>query len=108
MKKKQARKPTAHTAQSPVRVAYLIGKVDRALRKAISGAVQPFGLTLQQYTALSMLDFHERLSNAELAERSLMTPQSANEMVKSMEAKKLIGRRPNPDHGRIIHRRAEA
>jgi DNA-binding MarR family transcriptional regulator len=98
-----ARRPTS--VDSSVRVAYLIGRVDRALRRAISDAVAPMNLTLQQYTALSVMSVHERLSNAELAERSFMTPQSANEMVKAMEAKKLIARRPDPNHGRIIQLR---
>jgi DNA-binding MarR family transcriptional regulator len=93
---------------SEVRIAYLIGRLDRALRRKLPAALASFGLTLPQYTALSVLKVHERLSNAELAERSFMTPQSANEMVQAMVAKALIGRDPDPEHRRIIRLRLTA
>ncbi|MCM5704405.1 MarR family winged helix-turn-helix transcriptional regulator [Larsenimonas salina] len=86
----------------PTRVAYLIGRLDRALRRHISEAVQPLGVTMQQYTALSVLARRSPLSNAKLAEKSLVSPQAANEMVKSMESKGLVERRPDPNHGRLI------
>ncbi|WP_106476898.1 MarR family winged helix-turn-helix transcriptional regulator [Phytohalomonas tamaricis] len=93
---------------APIRVAYLIGRLDRALRRHIGEAVSPFGLTMQQYTALSVLASREQLSNAQLAERSFMTPQATSEMVKAMEGKGLIAREPDPYHGRIIHIRVTA
>ncbi|QEM82234.1 MarR family winged helix-turn-helix transcriptional regulator [Halomonas binhaiensis] len=89
-------------ASEPVRVAYLIGRLDRTLRRHISEAVYPLGLTMQQYTALSVLARRSPLSNAQLAEKSLVSPQAANEMVKAMEAKALVTRTPDPHHGRIV------
>lgn len=90
------------TETPPVRVAYLIGRLDRALRKHIGDAVRPLGLTMQQYTALSVLAKRSPLSNAQLADKSLVSPQAANEMVKVMEQKGLVEREPDPNHGRII------
>jgi DNA-binding MarR family transcriptional regulator len=42
------------------------------------------------------------MSNAKLAERSLISPQSANEMVNLMERKGLIARRVEAAQGRVI------
>ena len=99
---------TASKSGSVVRIAYLIGRVDSALRRAIWEAVSPMNLTLQQFTALSVLRGHDHLSNAELAERTFMTPQSANEVTQALVRKALIMRRPHPSHGRIIHLRLTA
>jgi DNA-binding MarR family transcriptional regulator len=99
---------TASNRRSVVRIAYLIGRVDSALRRAIWEAVSPLNLTLQQFTALSVLSGHDHLSNAELAERTFMTPQSANEVTKVLVRKALIMRRAHPSHGRIIQLRLTA
>ncbi|TDX27625.1 MarR family transcriptional regulator [Modicisalibacter xianhensis] len=96
--------PEGHTFnddETP-RVAYLVGRLDRALRRHIGDAVRPLGLTMQQYTALSVLAKRSPLSNAQLADKSLVSPQAANEMVKLMEQKGLVERCPDPNHGRII------
>jgi DNA-binding MarR family transcriptional regulator len=90
------------SATAQVRVAYLIGRLDRALWHRIAEAVAPFGLTVRQYTALSVLNALGPLSNAHLAKRSFMTPQAANEMVKAMEALKLVIRRAALGQGRIL------
>jgi len=42
------------------------------------------------------------LSNAQLARRSYVTPQSMIEMLGTLESKGLIERSPAPDHGRIL------
>lgn len=98
----ESRHDDADDAPEAVRVAYLIGRLDRALRRHISEAVQPLGVTMQQYTALSVLARRSPQSNSQLAEKSLVSPQAANEMVKAMETKGLVERRPDPHHGRII------
>ena len=89
-------------AAAPGPTAYLIGRLDRALRRHLAEAVRPFGLTVPQYTALAVLRSRGELSNARLAERSFMTPQAANEMVKLMESRQWLSRQPDPTHGRIV------
>lgn len=86
----------------PPRIAYLVGWLDRLLRRRIADAVAPFGLTTPQFTALGALHANKRLSNARLAELSFVTPQATGEMVKTLEKKGLIYREQNPAHGRII------
>jgi DNA-binding MarR family transcriptional regulator len=84
------------------RVSYVIARLDRALRRQIADMVAPHGLTATQYTALSVLRAGKGLSNAQLARRSYVTPQSMIEMLGTLEAKGLIQRSPSPDHGRIL------
>ncbi len=86
----------------PLGVAYMVGRLERALRQQFRKALEPMGLTLGQYTALSVFCSSGRLSNAKLAERTMVSPQAANELIKGMEASGWIVRQPDPNHGRII------
>lgn len=86
----------------PTGLAYMLGRLDHVLNKRLRECCAPAGLTVPQYTALSVFRAQGSLSNAQLATRTMMAPQSANEMVKVMEAKGWIERSPDPAHGRII------
>ena len=86
----------------PSGICYLIGRLDHALTRRMRDVLAPLGLTVSQYTALSFLESQSQLSNAQLAERSLISPQSANEMIKLMEGKGWVEREPDPNHGRIV------
>jgi DNA-binding MarR family transcriptional regulator len=86
----------------PLGVAYMVGRLDRALRHQFRRVLDPLGLTLGQYTALSVFYSSGRLSNAKLAERTMVSPQAANELIKGMEKNGWIVRQPDPNHGRII------
>ena len=50
---------------------YLVGRMDRVVRRAIDDVVKAHGLSVNQYTTLSVLDHRSGLSNAQLARRSL-------------------------------------
>lgn len=86
----------------PSGICYLIGRLDHAVNRRIRDALTPLGLSVAQYTALSFLESQSQISNAQLAERSLISPQSANEMIKLMEKKGWVERAPDPTHGRIV------
>lgn len=86
----------------PLGLAYLIGRLDHVLNRRLREVLPPLGLTVPQYTALSVFRSVGSMSNAQLAERTMVSPQSANDMVKTMEARGWIERRPDPSHGRII------
>jgi len=92
----------AAAANKPSGLAYIVGRLDHVLNKRLREGLAPLGMTVPHYTALSVFRVMGTLSNAQLAERTMMSPQSANEMVKAMEAKGWIERAPDPDHGRII------
>jgi len=84
------------------RVSYVVARLDRALRREIDAQVRPHGLTATQYTALSVLASRSGLSNAQLARRSYVTPQSMSQLIGALEREKLIERSPDPDHRRIL------
>ncbi len=83
-------------------VAYMVGRLDRALTRHFRRLLEPMGITIGQYTALSVFCSSGRLSNAKLAERTMVSPQAANELIKGMEKNGWILRKPDPNHGRII------
>jgi DNA-binding MarR family transcriptional regulator len=84
------------------RLSYVIGRLDRVLRRRLIAALEPTGLTLPAYTTLSVLRTRDGLSNAQLARRSLVTPQSMSEVLARLEQKGLIRRDPDPDHARVL------
>ena len=66
------------------------------LRRRLAEMLAPFELTVPQYTALSVLRGGRTLTNAQLARRSLVRPQSMNEVVVALERRGLIRRAPDP------------
>jgi len=89
-------------ARIPQRLTYAIGALDRLLRRHMTDALAPLGITLAQYTALSVLEARGASSNAQLAERSFITPQSANEVMSVMARRGFVTREADPSHGRVI------
>jgi DNA-binding MarR family transcriptional regulator len=98
----EKKSPSPSAPAKPMGLAYLVGRLDHVLNQRLRESLAPIGLTVPQYTALSVFRAHGSLSNAQLATRTMISPQSANEMVKQMEGKGWIERRPDPAHGRII------
>jgi DNA-binding MarR family transcriptional regulator len=83
----------------------VIGRVDQGVRREMRARLAPFGLSVPEYTALSILAAVPGLSNAQLARRSLITPPAMLEVLASLERRGLVQRHRDPEHGRI--RRAE-
>ena len=87
---------------------YLIGRIDRVVRRHIEEVVSEHGLSVNQYTTMSVLERRSGLSNAQLARRALVSPQSMNEVLLGLERRGLVRRRAHPDHGRILQARLSA
>ncbi|MGA7270917.1 MAG: MarR family transcriptional regulator [Acidimicrobiia bacterium] len=83
------------------RTSYLVARLDRLVRSQLTDVLEPFGLTVPQYTLLSVIEHRPGLSNAQLARRSYITAQAMHEVVNGLEERGLIARRVSPDHGRI-------
>jgi DNA-binding MarR family transcriptional regulator len=96
----------ASKAKAPARtfprVSYLVKELERALRARIDEILQPLQLTAVQYTALSVLSVHAGMSSAQLARRSFVSPQAANEMVGALERRGLIRRQIDRGGGRAL------
>ena len=84
------------------RISYLIKRVEQGSRSLIDDQLEAFGVTLNQYTALSVLRMRAGLSSAELSRRSFVTPQAMNQLVAALEARQLLAREADPHHRRIL------
>ncbi len=84
------------------RAPYLVKELERALRTRIDDLVQSLGLTAVQYTALSVLSGDRGMTSAQLARRSFVSPQAANEMVAGLERRGLIKRKADSEGGRAL------
>jgi DNA-binding MarR family transcriptional regulator len=85
------------------RISYMVARLERAVRSAVNECVRPHGLTVLQYTTLSVLGRRgEPLSNAQLARRSYMTPQAMSEVLAVLEREGLVKRNPHPNHRRVF------
>ncbi|MEM5314342.1 MarR family transcriptional regulator [Paraburkholderia sp. JHI869] len=98
----RAKATASRSSAAGMRITYLIGQLDRIVSRRLSEVLSQHGLTLAQYTALSVLRARGRASNARLAERSFITPQSANVVVKTMEANGWVRREHDPANRRIV------
>ena len=81
---------------------YMIGRVDRGIRREMRARLTAWELSVAEYTTLSVLEATPLLSNAQLARRALVAPQSMIEILGGLERRDLVVRRLDPDHGRIL------
>ena len=86
----------------PARLSYAVGRLDRVLGRALRELLAPHGLSLPEYTTLSVIAAGDGLSNAQLARRSLITPQSMNEVLIRLERQELVRRSAGPAPGRAM------
>lgn len=85
------------------RFSYAVGALDRSIRRSLGTALEPFGLTLPEYTALSLLRIRDGYSNAQLARRSFVSPQAMHEVIRSLESRGLLERTRSSSHRSIRH-----
>jgi DNA-binding MarR family transcriptional regulator len=84
------------------RPGYLIKQAQAALNAQMARALHEHGVTLSQFAVLTALAEEPGLSNAELARRAFITPQSMNENLRELEGRTWITRSRHPAHGRIL------
>jgi len=83
------------------RAGYLLRQAHQAFRAAAQAELGPVGLTLPQYSVLSVADAEPGLSGAELARESMLTPQTTNEIISLLAAAGLLERRPDARDRRL-------
>ncbi|HEY7076988.1 MAG TPA: MarR family transcriptional regulator [Solirubrobacteraceae bacterium] len=81
---------------------YMVGRVNQGIRREMTTRLARWSLSVAEYTTLSVLGSRPRLSNAQLARRALVTPQSMIEILARLEDRGLVARSADPDHGRIL------
>jgi DNA-binding MarR family transcriptional regulator len=84
------------------RVGYLIKRAQMVLHDAMADALGSHNLTVTQFAVLVALDEVPGLSNADLARRAFVTPQSMHTVLQELERLELVVRRPHPQHQRVL------
>lgn len=82
-------------------IGFSLKLAQQALRTHMDAALQQIGLTTPQYAVLTFLEVEPGASNAELARRAFVTPQTMQGILVSLERAGFITRTPHPEHGRI-------
>jgi DNA-binding MarR family transcriptional regulator len=81
---------------------YIVGRVDQGIRQEMRACLAEWELSVPEFTALAVLKRRPGLSNAQLARRSLVRPQSMNEILVKLQERGLLRREVDPDHARIL------
>jgi DNA-binding MarR family transcriptional regulator len=81
---------------------YLIGRVNQGITREMRSRLDPWDLSVPEFTALSVLANRPGLSNAQLARRTMITPQSMIQILAKLERRELVRRELDPNHQRIL------
>lgn len=82
-------------------IGFSLKLAQHALRTHMDAALQQIGLTTPQYAVLTFLEVEPGASNAALARRAFVTPQTMQGILVSLERAGFVKRTPHPEHGRI-------
>ena len=88
--------------ESQPSLLYAIKQVELAVRSHLDDLLRPSGITVAQYTALTVLRRRDGLTSAELARNSFVTTQTMADLVNSLERQRLIDRRRDPHDKRRV------
>ena len=94
--------PAPPITPAPLRLSYLVARLDRVLNQHVADRIKPHGLNVPQYTALSVLGRCSGLSNAQLARRTYVSPQGMNQVLDQLAQAGLIVRKQSATNGRIL------
>jgi DNA-binding MarR family transcriptional regulator len=86
-------------------VGYLVKRVQQALRTTLDTSLASRDLTTAQYAVLYHLAHSPDASNAELARLSFVTPQTMIRLVRGLERKRFLVRRPSPRDPHVLEAR---
>lgn len=84
------------------RPGFLIKQAQAVLHTHMARALHEHGVTMTQFAVLTALAEEPGQSNADLARRAFITPQSMNEILRDLERHAWISRSRHPTHGRIL------
>jgi DNA-binding MarR family transcriptional regulator len=80
---------------------YALKQAQQAMRSRMDRSLSGIGLTAPQYAVLVSLEAEPGASNATLARRAFVTPQTMQGMLAKLERGGMIARGPDAEHGRI-------
>lgn len=82
-------------------IGFALKLAQQALRTRLDAGLREIGLTTPQYAVLAFLKEEAGASNAELARRAFVTPQTMQGILVTLERAGLISRTAHPEHGRV-------
>jgi DNA-binding MarR family transcriptional regulator len=82
-------------------IGYALKLAQQALRTRLDSGLREIGLTTPQYAVLTFLKEEAGASNATLARRAFVTPQTMQAILVALERADFISRTPHPEHGRV-------
>jgi DNA-binding MarR family transcriptional regulator len=82
-------------------IGFSLKLAQQALRAHLDAELQRIGLTTPQYAVLTFLEVEPGASNAALARRAFVTPQTMQAIVVALERSGFVARTPHPGHGRV-------
>lgn len=94
--------------QVPERVAdapsllYAVKQVELAVRARLDDLLRTTGITVPQWTALTVLARREGQTGADLARNAFVSPQAMGDLLAALERGNWITRTPDPTHGRRV------
>ena len=83
-------------------IGYLLRQAQVAHRQRMERALAVVGLTLPQFTVLTMLVAYPGASGADVARLSLLTPQTVSVIVANLERMGALRREHHASHGRVL------
>jgi DNA-binding MarR family transcriptional regulator len=82
-------------------IGFALKQAQQALRTRMDSRLREIGLTTPQYAVLAFLETEAGASNAMLARRAFVTPQTMQAILVALERSGFIARTPHPEHGRV-------
>lgn len=82
-------------------IGFALKLAQQALRTRLDSGLREIGLTTPQYAVLTFLEVEPGASNAALARRAFVTPQTMQAILVALERAGFISRTPHPVHGRV-------
>jgi len=83
-------------ADSRASLLYRIKQVELAIRGRLDEVLSEHGLTTTQYTALTVLERNPSITAAALARQTFVAAQTIAQLVRTLEARGWVERRPDP------------
>ena len=95
------RKASSRMGDPYATIGFALKQAQQALRTRLDSGLREIGLTTPQYAVLAFLKVEAGASNAALARRAFVTPQTMQAILVALERAGLIARTPHPEHGRV-------
>lgn len=86
------------------RIGYKLKRCQHFLRLRMDARLGSEGLSMAQYAALSLIQVSPRITNAEIARRAFVTPQSMHRIVTELEREGLVESTNDAHNKRVILR----